>query len=60
MKSEFTAVFERDGEFVIAYCPEVPGANGQGHTKDEARESLIEAISLILEDRREVGIPATG
>jgi predicted RNase H-like HicB family nuclease len=53
MHNEFTAVFERDGEWVIAYCPEIPGANGQGVTKDEARKSLIEAIGLILHDRRE-------
>jgi predicted RNase H-like HicB family nuclease len=53
MRNEFTAIIERDGEWYIAYCPEVPGANGQGKTLDEARESLAEAISLILEDRRE-------
>jgi predicted RNase H-like HicB family nuclease len=53
MKNEFTAIIERDGEWYIAYCPEIPGANGQGLTKDEARESLAKAIELILEDRRE-------
>ena len=41
---------------MVAYCPEVPGANGQGRTKDEARDSLAEAIALILEDRREDGL----
>ncbi|HAZ27747.1 TPA: HicB family protein [Candidatus Acetothermia bacterium] len=56
MKHEFTAVFERDGEWFIAYCPEIPGANGQGKTKEEARQSLAEAIALILEDRREDGL----
>ena len=56
MHNEFTAVFERGGHWVIAYCPEIPGANGQGHTKDEARASLVEAIALILEDRREDGL----
>jgi predicted RNase H-like HicB family nuclease len=56
MRHEFTAIYERDAEWVIAYCPEVPGANGQGHTKDEARVSLSEAIVLILEDRREEGL----
>jgi predicted RNase H-like HicB family nuclease len=56
MRHEFTAIFERDGGWVIAYCPEIPGANGQGKTKDEARESLAEAIALILEDRREDGL----
>jgi predicted RNase H-like HicB family nuclease len=54
--NEFTAVFERDGEWWIAYCPEIPGANGQGRTKEEARESLADAIALILEDRREDGL----
>lgn len=51
MANEFTAVVERDGKWFIAYCPEVPGANGQGNTKDEALSSLAEAIALIL-DRR--------
>lgn len=55
MRHEITAVYERDDEWVIAYCPEVPGANGQGRTKEEARASLTEAIVLILEDRREEG-----
>ena len=53
MENEFTAIIERDGDWFVAYCPEVPGANGQGRTKEEARESLAEAISLILKDRRE-------
>jgi predicted RNase H-like HicB family nuclease len=53
MANEFTAVFEPDGEWYIGYCPEIPGANGQGKTKDEARASLAEAIALILEDRRQ-------
>ena len=55
MHNEFTAVFERDGDWVIAYSPEIPAANGQGRTKDEARESLAQAIALILEDRRDDG-----
>jgi len=56
MANEFTAIIERDGEWFIAYCPEVPGANSQGKTKDEAVHSLAEAIALILEDRREDGL----
>ena len=56
MKNEFTAIIEQDGDWYIAYCPEIPGANGQGKTKDEARENLAEAIALILEDRREEGL----
>jgi len=61
MRNEFTAIIERDREWFISYCPEIPGANGQGRTKQEARESLAEAIALILEDRREDslrGVPA--
>ncbi len=53
MHNEFTAVFEQDGDWVISYCPEIPGANGQGRTREEARKNLAEAIGLILEDRRE-------
>ncbi len=53
MHNEFTAIIERDEDWFIAYCPEIPGANGQGHTSDEARSSLGEAIALILEDRSE-------
>jgi len=53
MHNEFTAIIERDGEWYIAYCPEVPGSNGQGRTKEEARANLAAAIALILEDRRE-------
>jgi predicted RNase H-like HicB family nuclease len=53
VKHEFTAIIERDGEWYIAYCPEIPGANGQGRTKEEARKSLAEAIVLIMQDRRD-------
>lgn len=56
MRNEFTAVVEKDGKWYIAYCPEVPGANGQGLTREEALDSLRDAISLILEDRREDGL----
>ena len=56
MHNEFTAIIERDGEWFIAYCPEISGANGQGRTKEEARQSLADAIALILEDRREDGL----
>ena len=56
MNNEFTAIIEKDEDWYIAYCPEIPGANGQGKSKDDARESLAGAISLILEDRREDGL----
>ncbi len=54
MKAEFTAVIEAAPEGGYwALCPEIPGANGQGETVEEAKESLKSAIELILEDRRE-------
>jgi predicted RNase H-like HicB family nuclease len=53
MKSEFTAIIEPapEGGF-WAICPEIPGANGQGETVEETKQNLIEAIELLLEDRR--------
>lgn len=56
MHNEFTAVVERDDEWYVAYCPEIPGANGQGKTRDESLASLRDAVALILEDRREDGL----
>ena len=53
MHNEFTAIYEQDDDWYIAYCLEIPGANGQGKTKDEARENLADAIELILDYRRE-------
>jgi predicted RNase H-like HicB family nuclease len=53
MKAEFTAIIEAAPEGGYwAICPEVPGANGQGETIQEAKNSLRQAIELILEDRR--------
>ncbi|MGA3136918.1 MAG: type II toxin-antitoxin system HicB family antitoxin [Terracidiphilus sp.] len=56
MRNEFTAIIERDGEWFVAWSPEIPGANGQGRNVEECRESLGAAIQLILEDRREDGL----
>ena len=56
MRNEFTAIIEQADDWFIAYSPEIPGANGQGRTKDEAVASLRDAIALILEDRREDGL----
>ena len=50
MRNEFTAVVEQDEGWFIAYSPEIPGANGQGRTKDEAVQSLRKAVLLIRED----------
>ena len=54
MLNECMAVIERDGEWYIAYCPEVPGANGQGRTREECLQSLKDAIKLVLQDQRTV------
>ena len=51
MESKFTAIIEKDGEWYIAYCPEIPGANGQGKSVEKAKESLAAAIALIMADR---------
>lgn len=62
MHNEFTAIVERDGKWFVAYCPELPGANGQGKTKAACLKNLAEAIRLILEDRRQDamrGLPKT-
>ena len=56
MHNEFTAIVERDGKWFVAYCPEIPGANGQGTTKEECLLNLRDAIELILEDRRQDGL----
>ena len=56
MRNEFTAIVERDGEWFVAYCPEVPGSNGQGATREASLASLRDAIALILDDRREDGL----
>jgi predicted RNase H-like HicB family nuclease len=54
MKGEVTAIIEKAPEGGYwAICPEVPGANGQGETIEEAKASLKEAVSLILLDRIE-------
>ena len=54
MKNEFTAIIEEGGEgWYWAHSPEVPAANGQGRTPDEAVDDLAAAIELVLEDLRE-------
>jgi predicted RNase H-like HicB family nuclease len=47
-----TSIIERDGEWFIGRCPEVPSANGQGRNEQECLENLWEAVKLIMEDRR--------
>jgi predicted RNase H-like HicB family nuclease len=52
MEMAFTAVFREVSEGYIAFVEELPGANTQGATLDEARENLREAVELVLETNR--------
>ena len=52
MSVELTAVFEKVQEGYIAFVEELPGANTQGATLEEARANLQEAIELVLEANR--------
>lgn len=54
MVNKFTAVFEQEGDWWIGYVEELPGANTQGATLEEARENLKEAIQLVIEANREL------
>jgi len=53
MRNEFTAMVERNGPWFVAYCAEVPGANGQGKTHEECLANLRGAIALMLQHKRE-------
>jgi predicted RNase H-like HicB family nuclease len=52
MSLQFTAVFRRVPEGYIAFVEELPGANTQGGTIEEARANLHEAVTLVLEANR--------
>ena len=54
MESTFTAIFEKADDWYIGYVEELPGANSQGRTLEEARENLHEAIELIIISNREL------
>ena len=58
MRNEFTAIVEQDESWHFAHCAEVPGANGQGKTREECLANLRAAIALILEHRREESLRA--
>lgn len=40
LHNEFTAIIERDDEWYVGYCPEIPGANGQGKSVEDCKENL--------------------
>lgn len=54
MQNTFTGVFEKVGDWYIGYVAELPGANTQGKTLEEARENLREAIEMVLRANREL------
>jgi hypothetical protein len=49
--NEFMAIVEQDGDWFISYCAEVPGANGQGRTREECLANLREAMALFQDLR---------
>ena len=60
MKLQFTAVYEKVPEGYIAFVEELPGANTQAATLEEARTSLDEAVRLVLEANRALAEEALG
>ena len=52
MENEFTAVFQKVADGYFAFVEELPGANTQGSTLDEARTNLQEAVLLVMEANR--------
>jgi predicted RNase H-like HicB family nuclease len=54
VQNEFTAGFQKVPEGYIGFVEELPGANTQGETLDEARANLEEAVRLVLDANREL------
>ena len=53
VRNEFTAIIEKDEDWFVAHCLEIPGAHGQDKSREDVLENLAEAILLHLEVRRE-------
>ena len=60
MDLQFTAVFRQVPEGYIGFVEELPGANTQGATLEEARTNLQEAVAMILDANRKLAQQATG
>lgn len=60
MKEQLTAVFQQVSEGYIGFVEELPGANTQGATLEEARVNLQEAVQLILESNRALAEESIG
>ena len=54
MAKQLTAVYEKHGDWYVAYLEEIPGVNTQGRTKEEARANLEDALQMFLEANREL------
>lgn len=54
MKLKLTAIFQRFPEGYAAFVEELPGANTQGATLEEARANLSEAVAMVLDANREL------
>lgn len=52
MALQLTAVFRKVPDGYVAFVEELPGANTQGRTLEEARSNLLEAVDLVLEANR--------
>ena len=61
MLRELTIIYEQGADgWWLATIPEVPGAFSQGRTKDEARENVLDALSELMEARRELALKKRG
>jgi len=54
MKEKLTAIFQKSPYGYIGFIEELPGANTQGKTLEEARKNLIEAVQLVLDANRQL------
>ena len=54
MENRYTGVFENVGDWWVGHVEELPGCNVQERSLDEARESLKEAVHLIVQSNREL------
>ncbi len=53
-KRDFTAVYAKQGRWIVAWIEELPGVNTQGRTQKEAKENLRDALSLVLAENKKL------
>ena len=56
MNIKLTAVFEKSPYGYIGYIEELPGANTQGKTLEEAKANLVEAVQLVFESKLAINL----